>query len=525
MKKLVLKSNQSSNQAIKNIYFDHVKSQIDQIDLTFYENDFTIFFIFQNATNSRKSTNTLTFEIKMPRLIADLLSPIVRKLHQTDKTIDLLSINLDVLFLKSLDLLSFTQFNLKSNITYRLTNPRTFIHDIFNFLNKDSIDKLNINEQEYINFTYLILFFLGNEDLFEKIKCDLAEEITIGNVVNQILYKSQYYYLKHNTCEFHYYHPEKDNHSREIPVHLFHKEIDFLASHFYEIDMMTEMEKLPTYLLESVLYNEKLCVNDESQLYQCVKKIVEKTKNYSLYSVLSFPYMTGEDMNDFLHNIKYDDLSAPLWSNLVQYISNYHSHIYQDVAKCVFNKKNTKLEKYHSKIIHLPFADSSRNKMNGIISFLTLIYSKNIIDTNIVTLTASSSRIINDKEYSLSYLVDFNKTNRYCTKNLEKSWIRFDFKDCKIMLTHYSLISSNSNQPKNWSIEISNDGQSWETIDIRENDSSCKGSYALASFQLNQNKPEKFARYVRIIQNGLNWDQNNYLQLCSVEFYGKFLVM
>lgn len=120
-----------------------------------------------------------------------------------------------------------------------------------------------------------------------------------------------------------------------------------------------------------------------------------------------------------------------------------------------------------------------------------------------------------------------NQSNYFYTQNEPNSWICFEFKKCRIIPSNYSIRSnsneSNSLHLKNWVIEGSVDGEVWTQIDEQINCNSLNGRYYVHTFPLKQSQLEQEFKYIRIRQTGFNWSNNQYLELCSVEFYGKLI--
>lgn len=66
-------------------------------------------------------------------------------------------------------------------------------------------------------------------------------------------------------------------------------------------------------------------------------------------------------------------------------------------------------------------------------------------------------------------------------------------------------------------IQGSNDGENWETIDTRNNDSNLNGSRLVHSFEINNSK-NKF-RFIRMILTS-NWKNTHNFAIESFEIYG-----
>ena len=118
--------------------------------------------------------------------------------------------------------------------------------------------------------------------------------------------------------------------------------------------------------------------------------------------------------------------------------------------------------------------------------------------------------------------VTYDQRNYFQTQNSENSWLCFDFKDHRVFLTNYTIMSyktDKENHPKKWSIEGSNDGQNWTVIDEEEECRFLNGASRVYTFSIPNENQQDF-RFIRIIQTGENWAGHHHLLFDSIEFYG-----
>ena len=108
----------------------------------------------------------------------------------------------------------------------------------------------------------------------------------------------------------------------------------------------------------------------------------------------------------------------------------------------------------------------------------------------------------------------------------ENNWICFEFLIHKVVLYGYTIRShpydKNYSHAKNWVIQCSNDGNSWVTVDKRENCEYLNGLNFVHTFEMNNKNPNAF-KYVRMQITGKNCQQYYYLFMNSIEFYGKLV--
>ena len=153
--------------------------------------------------------------------------------------------------------------------------------------------------------------------------------------------------------------------------------------------------------------------------------------------------------------------------------------------------------------------------MKGIFKYLGS--QSNLNDEVIVT---QSSFVGGDKQK----LLDIERPgNYYYTHDKPNSWICFEFKNYRIIPSNYSIKSWNNGpgkgHPKSWRIEISNDKNDWISIDEQNNCSYLNGPNLVHTFSVDEEKTKKFvngAKFIRMIQTGLNWANLHYLCFGSI---------
>jgi hypothetical protein len=90
-------------------------------------------------------------------------------------------------------------------------------------------------------------------------------------------------------------------------------ETDFIASHFFEIPV-DALQDLKSSELESILRNEKLCINNEDYLFDF---LVEHRSDYlSLICYVQLEFLSPELIDRFFKTISYSDVDERLWFNI-----------------------------------------------------------------------------------------------------------------------------------------------------------------------------------------------------------------
>ena len=414
-----------------------LKDSICHVPLHSYQHDFT--FIVNNE------------EYKTNKIVADLLSPKISKIHQIDPTFNVYSIN---------------------------TRSKGDFQLIFDLLSFNSIDLSDSN----INFISEIM------DNLEAERIDITipdTELTVKNVIELI---------------------KKHEKSLIYQKYLI-KEIDFLSEHFYELDpkQINKLYDLQDQCIINIINNDKLTLKSEDQLLNFIIELCSKNQDFStLFEFVYFKNLSDEMILKFFTSFNIDYLTKETWMSLSKRF-------------CKHDEKTNK-NRYKNKFIEIPF---SNNNMKGIFNF---IRSKMNINEEIKVNRSSEG---NGDE---NLLLNFENSQYIYINNKQNSWFCFDFKNHKIIPSHYSIktiaASSNDRHLKNWIIEGSNDKENWTILDEQKNCSYLNGSNNVHSFQIDkQEKNEQEFEYLRIRQTGTNWYGDYYFYICSIEFYGKIYDM
>jgi hypothetical protein len=98
----------------------------------------------------------------------------------------------------------------------------------------------------------------------------------------------------------------------------------------------------------------------------------------------------------------------------------------------------------------------------------------------------------------------------------------------KVIPTHYSIrlysCSPGGHNPKNWVVEGSIDGQLWDELDRRENNSDLNSLYAVKIFPVsNSDSKSGPFRMIRLRQIGPNHANRHYLIFTAFEIFGSLI--
>lgn len=430
------------------------KLNFDLKDIPFekYEKDFT--FIVNGK------------EYQTNRLFADILSPKIRKLHYVDRSIDSFVINVDANF----------DFN-----------------EILSLL---SSDEKQINKEKAAIYSKIFII-LENKDAYLKLFPKNAEESNISNVFEQIRSKKQYLSL------FSIANDKSKIYEEDIYLNneIIQPEIDFIAKHFYDIDL-EELKTLGTTVIELVINNSNLRLPDEDYLLQFVLDLYSNNSKMSnLFHYVDFLNVSNEELLHFHEKFDLNDVNGLIWNKIIERASKYKI---QSTVETDFNR-------YVQNFKHDP-----NKEFEGIIKFLTKKTGGNIHDNGTIKVTTNYL----NSSFPPKNLLDFSGYSQYLASNPNDAWVCFDFKNYSVNLSKYSIRSykdgPNQYHLKNWVIETSKDGEHWEVIDDRKNCSTLNGNYLVGTFDV---KPNCFSRYIRLRQTGELWGDGK-MWFHYIEFYG-----
>ena len=408
------------------------------------------------------------------RIIADLLSPLVCKLHYTDRTVNEFIIDMKTMNTNSNENDYFTEFLSLSDFQ------------------KSTIDP---NRQKF----YLHYFFnLGNIDEYFRLQSEYLKTIDVENVLDRLqsFSKMNLDYLK----------------TLNTSSSILEKMIQYAAEHFEEIDK-EKMKNLPNEIIEEIIRNQNLKLKNEDSLLEFILLLCEKDHSYSnLFENVLFCNVSEEILEKFVNEFDVDCINGQIFHSICK-------RFFMDKNKSE-NEINERryLNKNENKINEISFKPNENEDFNGILRYLTNKTGGNIHDNGTIEISSNS---INGS-YHPKNSVDYQNTKNIYHSNESKkdAYVRFDFKDRAIQVSSYSIQSASGNtiHLKNWAIEVSDDGQKWQEIDRRTNNSELNGLGLKSRFDVN-NPQKKFYRYLQLRQTGEAWYR--WIGFALIEFYGK----
>jgi hypothetical protein len=319
---------------------------------------------------------------------------------------------------------------------------------------------------------------LENEEL-AFVACGGLEEITIKNVVGRL------------------------RHQRRLHFETW-KEVEFITSNFTEIHK-SELKGLDESIFGLVLSSDKLKIKSEDWLYEMVWSLVEGDRSYfSLLQFVRFEFVLRAIAERFIESAKdfIKVVNLSIWSSLDR-------RFVQEVRPSTANYR------MGGRLIA-----PRGNSLNGVISYLTTKYGRNVHDKGVITVTASGVC----SGYDRRNVVDLQNTSSvFCSDGGSIAWICCELKkEIALWLTHYSILSSRAgpnqtHHPKSWYLEVSQNGQDWREVQRCGENSDLNGPNQIGTYEV---KEVRRCRFVRLQRAGLTHTNDNYFYFCGFEIFG-----
>jgi hypothetical protein len=191
-----------------------------------------------------------------------------------------------------------------------------------------------------------------------------------------------------------------------------------------------------------------------------------------------------------------------------------------------------KEEMAKSKIKQFPPSLKNGWKFNipdGIISHLTKACGGNVHDHGVVEVTSSPQRS-DDADCAAKNIADLENqsvcSSARCKRmdnipHTRNNWLCYDFKERRIMPTHYAIrsheLSSGSNHLKSWAVDASEDGVDWQEIDRRDNNNDLNGKSIVCTFTIAASRQ---CRFIRLVNIGRNQHGDDSIAISAWEIFG-----
>lgn len=399
-------------------------------------------------------------EHKCDRILADILSPAIAKIHAMDPTLDRFVVT---------------------------TDSSAKMSKFFGHLLRTGESTFSIEESKNV---LSILRILGNEKLLEDVRKQICPHHKLQ--VNTIL---------EDLCKC-------------FSLGVVNSEmIDFAAKNFAElIDEVDTM--FPIELLMHILESPSLVLKDESSLFAFVQKQIDQRGDEAknLLGYVNLIYLSTDDIEELLSMITYEELDAQMWERICE-------RLLFDISPLV-----TKIGQDRFESTFKIFEPQEGHYFEGIMNFLNTLGKGNCVENGLVQVGGSEpaeeasvanlfnyedftgkSRFAFEDEKDGSFTIDFG--DRRVSITHYAMHVRAEY-------------GKNNHQPKNWRIEATENGENWDVIDERSNDESLNAQNASALFEC-ENKTSKNYKIIRYVITGPDHFNCHYSTFTGLEFFGR----
>lgn len=397
-------------------------------------------------------------EFRTSRLLSDLLSSKICRIHIVDPTFDRMVINTK----------SKGDFSIFLNLS-KFNEEKVEERSILFY--KEIIENLGI---EHFSISLIDTFEEENESIFTRIVRHRNEGL--------------------------------------FDIERYNKEVKEISTKFFEYAENDQkgLKSVGYDILKDIISSNELKLKSEDQLLKFINSLYDESSEfYQLYEHVIFANATSEVMNEFISIFDYNDITRDLWTSLSKRLS---SDIQLD-DEVKYHRR------YTVQIKTIPYKKGQ--ELNGIIKYLTDKTGGNIHDNNTIEVTTNSPYSIYHPKNLLDsisgndYYSKVRDQNAWVCFDFKKMKIEISNYSIKS-----SNINPGCHHIKNWVFEISDDGDKWTKIDEHSNYTELNGNLITKTFEVSQKRFARFCRLRN--NGEYYGSNNNYsLVLNSIEFYGR----
>ena len=162
------------------------------------------------------------------------------------------------------------------------------------------------------------------------------------------------------------------------------------------------------------------------------------------------------------------------------------------------------------------FVYNEERPLDGIIAYLTRKCRGNVHKKGVVNVTSSGCA---GNWCKPKNVVDFKSDSYFSSTTAPHSWICYDFKKRRVTPTSYSIRTRINLWPWSWVFEVSNEGETWEVVDCREDDQELNEAGITRNFAV-RTPPSGAFRFVRLRLTSPNKWGGDCLSICGLELFG-----
>jgi hypothetical protein len=288
------------------------------------------------------------------------------------------------------------------------------------------------------------------------------------------------------------------------------EEIEFAASHFYELDV-DPLDGIDISIIERIVSSKALRLANEDSLLDFICSVGRGKEIVVLLRYLRIEYLSSDGIEVFINCLRDLSIDAWLWDRVCRRLRLRVSGSdldYSSIAMRRFVGKSQRLEK----TIHIQLNETK--PLDGLISYLTRKHGGNVQEKGIVTITSKSADKFNDDpRYALNSVANLTSGSFFRSENEPDEWVCWDFRKMRVRPTHYTIRSRGL---RSWILEGSVDGERWTEVS-RQTESRHFRDLASSWFPVS---PTAEFRFIRLTQTDRNLWGNSSLALRAVEFFG-----
>jgi hypothetical protein len=286
---------------------------------------------------------------------------------------------------------------------------------------------------------------------------------------------------------------------------------------------------LPFSLLYEIISQGSLRLDSEDSLYDFISHGIETNREmFSLLEFVRWEYCSTGVMDDFFDVLleHFCEINASIWASLCARLV-LPNGTWKQFPPSV--KKGRQFD--------IP---------DGIIAHLTRKCGGNVHDVHVVDVTSGSFEKVTDGAnphsgaYNNAYWAaaknaadletDSHFYSAYRMKgedipHTRNNWICYNFKERRIVPTHYTIRTHNSGGPGNehlnsWLVEASADGETWREVAREEGNGQLNGSHFTGTFAVADGEE---CRFIRLVQIGRNHLGNDRLWITAWDIFGSLI--
>jgi hypothetical protein len=405
-----------------------------------------------------------------PWYVADLISPVIAHLHQSDPTLD-------------------------GFLVETVDDDRYFKY----FLALGRGEDLPLNDRS-VPFFLALAKELGNSDVYYSVLESSGDLSKVSQTLASLKIGSDF-----SLC------PDP--------------ELEFLGRHFFELPKEI-LSQLSIAQLHKVLTHESLKVASEDALCDLLSSLCVGNKDYwALFEFVKFEHLSPDCVCQFLELLllNFDCLTPALWARLCDRLvlpvkAPIPRGRYSGVQGRVFAPDMGAPLK--GIIAHLTAACGGNVHDKGVVT----ISASSVFN-------ASSGGGFGGapgaSQYAPKNVADAQANSAFNSQAGPDQWIAFDFQKQRIEPTDYAIRTfypayNSGDSPLSWVIEVSDDGVSWVEVDRRTQNLDLKDRNCTKIFKIP--KPTE-CRHLRLRQTGLNQQGSQNLCMAGFEVFGTLFII